>query len=178
MDIKQSTFESFTVYSCDDITSFIHIDINKPQTFYEKMFTHFFDETRLLNYTALYKKLAIFIDKENDVPIPPSLEPEILDVLKSEYQIVEEDGIKKIRLDKIGKIGEYIFSNFLSEYFKLECIIPKLNLITDPNMNVFGIDTLFYSPTNKLLLLGESKVSNSLDTASHLIFVNLSIASR
>lgn len=190
MDIKQSTFESFTVYSCDDITSFIHIDINKPQTFYEKMFTHFFDETRLLryaenksnlnfsttikNYTALYKKLAIFIDKENDVPIPPSLEPEILDVLKSEYQIVEEDGIKKIRLDKIGKIGEYIFSNFLSEYFKLECIIPKLNLITDPNMNVFGIDTLFYSPTNKLLLLGESKVSNSLDNGISLINQSLS----
>ena len=42
-------------------------------------------------------------------------------------------------------------------------------MITDKNMSVYGIDSLYYSPNEKLILLGESKVSKSLDNG---IFVN------
>lgn len=190
MSIIKKSFEGFTVYSDDERNSFIHVDINDSSKFYKNMFEYFFDEARLLryaenkanlsfsptqaNYATLYRKLALFIDKENDVVLHPSLEAELGDIIKEEYQIVEVDGTKKIRLDKIGKIGEYIFSNILSEYFGFECVIPKLNLTTDTNMSVFGIDTLFYAPTQKLILLGESKVSTSLDNGITLINKSLS----
>lgn len=154
------------------------------------MFEYFFDESRLLryienkasisfrpttaNFAALYKKLKIFIDKENDIQIPQNLEKNLLDIVSAEHTIIEENGIKKIRLDKIGKIGEYIFSNILSEYFGYQCIIPKLNMLTDYNMSIFGIDTLFYSHENKLILLGESKVSKSINNGIALINESLS----
>ena len=190
MALIKKSFDGFNVYSDDELNSFIHVDINDSSKFYKNMFGYFFDEARLLryaenksnltfsptqaNYAALYKKLALFIDKENDVVLPPNLETELGNVIKEEYQIIEVDGKKRIRLDKIGKIGEYIFSNLLSEFFGFECIIPKLNLTTDLNMSIFGIDTLFYAPTQKLILLGESKVSTSLDNGIALINKSLS----
>ncbi|MEQ8192657.1 MAG: Hachiman antiphage defense system protein HamA, partial [Candidatus Eremiobacterota bacterium] len=75
----------------------------------------------------------------------------------------------KVRLDKMGKIGEYIFCNLLSEYFGFDCIIPKVHLTTDPNMNVYGIDTLFYSYENDMILFGEAKLSKSLANGTGLI---------
>lgn len=190
MDIKKESFKDFEVYSCNDLKSFIHININDPNLFYTKLFEFFFDEDRLLryienkasitfeptasNYVALYKKLKIFIDKENCIELPENIEADVLKVVSAEHTIIEENGIKKIRLDKIGKIGEYIFSNILSEYFGYQCIIPKLNLLTDYNMSIFGIDTLFYSHECKMLLLGESKVSKSLKNGITLINKSLS----
>lgn len=190
MDIIKQNFNDFEVFSYDDCKSFVHINITNPRLFYSKMFEYFFDESRLLryienkasisfrpttaNFAALYKKLKIFIDKENDIQIPQNLEKNLLDIVSAEHTIIEENGIKKIRLDKIGKIGEYIFSNILSEYFGYQCIIPKLNMLTDYNMSIFGIDTLFYSHENKLLLLGESKVSKSINNGIALINESLS----
>ncbi|MDE6586360.1 MAG: DUF1837 domain-containing protein [Clostridia bacterium] len=183
MNIKKINFNDFIVFKCDECHSFFHIEI-KEEGFYEKMFDYFFDESRLLryienkvtisfkptlaNYVSLYKNLSKFIDEENCIPLP-KVEQEILDIINEEYKVVEENGEKKIRLDKIGKIGEYIFCNLLSEFFKFECIIPKLALLTDPNMNIYGIDTLFYSSQEKLILFGESKVSKSLDNGIALI---------
>lgn len=190
MDIIKQNFNDFEVFLYDDCKSFVHINITNPRLFYSKMFEYFFDESKLLryienkasisfrpttaNFAALYKKLKIFIDKENDIQIPQNLEKNLLDIVSAEHTIIEENGIKKIRLDKIGKIGEYIFSNILSEYFGYQCIIPKLNMLTDYNMSIFGIDTLFYSHENKLLLLGESKVSKSINNGIALINESLS----
>lgn len=190
MNIIKQNFNDFEVYKSDECSSFVHINISNPSLFYSKMFDYFFDESKLLryienktsisftptasNYVALYKKLQIFIDRENDIAYPASLETEILDIVTDEHTLVEENGVKKIRLDKIGKIGEYIFSNILSDYFGFQCVIPKLNILTDYNMSIFGIDTLFYSHESKLLLLGESKVSKSLHNGIALINKSLS----
>lgn len=190
MDIVKQIFNDFEVFLYDDCKSFVHINITTPKLFYSKMFEYFFNESRLLkyienkasisfqptpsNYAALYKKLKIFIDKENDIQIPENIEKNLLDIVSAEHTIIEENGIKKIRLDKIGKIGEYIFSNILSEYFGYQCIIPKLNMLTDYNMSIFGIDTLFYSQEEKLLLLGESKVSKSITNGIALVNESLS----
>lgn len=190
MDVIKQNFNDFEVFLYDDCKSFVHINITNPQLFYSKMFEYFFDESRLLryienkasisfqpttaNFAVLYKKLKIFIDKENDIQIPQNLEKNLLDIVSAEHTIIEENGVKKIRLDKIGKIGEYIFSNILSEYFGYQCIIPKLNMLTDYNMSIFGIDTLFYSHEKKLLLLGESKVSKSISNGVALINKSLS----
>ena len=190
MGVKKQTFNDFEVYSSDEYTSFVHINITNSKLFYSQMFEYFFDENRLLryienkasisfeptpaNYAALYKKLKIFIDKENHVELPKSIEKDLLSIISAEHTLIEQNGIKKIRLDKIGKIGEYIFSNILSEYFGYQCIIPKLNILTDYNMSIFGIDTLFYSHEDKLLLLGESKVSKSIENGIALINKSLS----
>ena len=190
MDILKESFNDFDVFSYSDCNSFVHINITDPQLFYSKMFEYFFDESRLLryienkasisfqptpaNFAALYRKLKIFIDKENDVQILQKIEDNLLDIVSAEHTLIEENGIKKIRLDKIGKIGEYIFSNLLSEYFGFQCIIPKLNMLSDYNMSIFGIDTLFYSHDKKLLLLGESKVSKSITNGVALINESLS----
>jgi len=190
MDVNVTSFNEFTVYTCDECANFTHININDGDFFYVKMFEYFFSEDRLLryienktsisfvpskaNYAALYKKLRIFIDKENDIPFPDTLEKEIIDVICDEHETIENNGVKEVRLDKIGKIGEYLFSNLLSEYFGFQCIIPKLNLLTDYNMSIFGIDTLFYSPEKKLILLGESKVSKSIANGITLINKSLS----
>lgn len=190
MEVKKQVFNDFEVYSCNECNSFVHINITNPKLFYSKMFEYFFDESRLLryienkasvsfeptaaNYATLYKKLKIFIDKENHIEFPQNIEQELMNVISAEHTVVDQGGIKKIRLDKIGKIGEYIFSNILSEYFGYQCIIPKLNMLTDYNMSIFGIDTLFYSHESKLLLLGESKVSKSIKNGIALINKSLS----
>lgn len=190
MKVEEQVFDVFNVYSCEEYNSFLHIDIHNSDAFYQKMFDYFFDESRLLrytenttcfsfvpskaNYATLYKKLQIFIDKENDYIAKTDLDKDILDVFLDEYTIETKKDKQVIRLDKIGKIGEYIFSNILSDFFGFNCIVPKLNLVTDNNMNVFGIDTLFYDPKEKLLLLGESKVSKSLDNGIALINKSLS----
>lgn len=190
MDVKKEIFNDFEVYSCGELNSFVHISITNSELFYAKMFEYFFDENRLLryienkasisfeptpaNYAALYKKLKIFIDRENNIEFPKNIEMDLLSIISAEHTIVEENGIKKIRLDKIGKIGEYIFSNILSEYFGYQCIIPKLNILTDYNMSIFGIDTLYYSHESKLLLLGESKVSKTIKNGIALINKSLS----
>lgn len=74
-----------------------------------------------------------------------------------------------MRRDKVGKIGEYIFHNILIDYFDSLCIVPKLNLTTNRNMSIYGIDVIFYNPSNNTLMFGESKVSKSLDNGISLV---------
>lgn len=187
--IEEKSFDQFIVKVCDDKHSFLHISLNE-EDFYNKLFEYFFDEKRLIryaennstlkfnptkeNFAELYRILKIFLDRENEIPVPNDIDEKLLDVIIDNYTVVDDNGVKKIRLDKVGKIGEYIFSNLLFDYFKFECIIPKLNLVTDRNMNVYGIDTLFYDADTKLLLLGESKVSKDLSGGIALINKSLS----
>ena len=189
LKIIEKNFNEFVVHISGENNCFVHVNINDEKIFYKKFFQYFFDEKRLLNYienktstifnptkgnyAQLYKTLRIFIDKENIISFPSDIEEEILNIIADEYSIIEKDGEKMIRLDKMGKIGEYIFSNILSEYFGYQCIIPKLNMLTDFNMNIYGIDVLFYSPQEKLLLLGESKVCK--DVKNGISMVNKSL---
>jgi len=189
--ITKSSFNNFIVHSSGDDHSVIHIDIADTLSFYQKMFDYFFDESRFLkyienktslifeptveNYVALYKRLSLYVDDENIGKLPTDLEIEVLKIIADEYTLEDKgNGNIEIRLDKIGKIGEYICCNLLSEYFGYNCVIPKANFITDRNMSVFGIDAVFYYPESKMLLFGESKVSKSLNNGVGLINKSLS----
>lgn len=182
----RDSYEKFHVYSLDDKYSFFHINIADTPAFYEGMYDYFFTEERLLkyienksyltfsptsiNFVSLYKHLGIYIDSENDEREIKSFEKDILEILKEEYQLKENKiGNLTIRLDKIGRMGEYIFNSILWDYFKFDCIIPKVHLTTDSNMSVYGIDSLFYSSQDNFLLFGESKLTNSIDNGVKLI---------
>lgn len=189
--IIQETFNCFNVYSSEGDHSILHVDIADTPSFYQKMFEYFFDESRFLqyienktslsfeptveNYVSLYKRLSLYVDDENIHKIPLDIEDEVIKILAEEYTIEDKgNGNIEVRLDKIGKIGEYLFCNLLSEYFGFCCVIPKANFITDRNMSVFGIDAVFYCPEDKMILFGESKVSNSLKNGVALINKSLS----
>ena len=185
MKIELEKYEEFDVYKSNDCLEFIHINIKDGKTFYKKLFNYFFSENKLLryienntklkftptkdNYNILFKKLSIFIDKENEIEYPQNLDLKIKAIINEEYMIENTLDNKKIRLDKIGKIGEYIFNSILFDYFKLNCVIPKLNLITNRNMSVYGIDSIFYSIEKNYILFGESKVTNNLSNGISLI---------
>ena len=118
----------------------------------------------------MFKHLGHYIDDYNQEILPEKIEEEVLRILADEYQLNDAgDGRLHVRLDKIGKRGEYIFCNLLSEYFGFDCIIPKVHLTTDFNMSVFGIDALFYSTQNDMILFGESKLSKSLENGIGLL---------
>ncbi|GAB6152570.1 hypothetical protein JCM17380_13200 [Desulfosporosinus burensis] len=184
--LKTGKFNEFTVHTLNEQSTFLHINLADSHNFYRGLFDYFFDETRLLryaenkmnlhfepmvkNYVTLFKHLGLYIDDYNIEKIPASIENEVLLILSDEYELEDTgDGYLKVRLDKMGKIGEYIFCNLLSEYFGFDCIIPKVHLTTDPNMNVYGIDTLFYSHESDMILFGESKLSKSLSNGTGLI---------
>ncbi|MFT9497499.1 MULTISPECIES: Hachiman antiphage defense system protein HamA [Thermotaleaceae] len=188
--IVKECFKCFNIYSYKDNYSFIHVEIQDAYGFYEGLFRFFFNEDSLLryaehkanikftpgiiNYATLFKHLRTYIDDINIEKDISELEEAIVDLLKKEMSCVEKDGKIYVRLDKIGKIGEYMFCCLLSEYFHFDCIIPKVHLQTDTNMSVYGIDTLFYSEKENLLLFGESKVSISLSNGIQLIKKSLS----
>lgn len=178
-------FNDFNVYCVDRKNIFVHINLS-DSTFYKGFAKYFLDESRLLryaenktnlkfvsekrNYVTLFKHLGYYIDSYNEERLSGEMEEEVLQILADEYQLSDsDDGKLQVRLDKIGKIGEYIFCNLLSEYFGFDCIIPKVHLTTDFNMSVFGIDTLFYSSEDDMILFGESKLSKSLQNGIGLI---------
>jgi hypothetical protein len=126
------------------------------------MFDYFFSEQRLLNYlenksslryeptpanyASFYQHLQLYIDSENLIMDISNFDTEIQNILKEEHeQVGNTTGNLIIRQDKIGRRGEYIFYSVLAEYFKFDCIIPKVHLTTDRNMSVYGIDSVFYS---------------------------------
>lgn len=183
--ITSQQFNDFNVFSLDDSNIFIHINLTED-SFYNGFVKYFLDESRILryaenkaslaftpskrNYATLYKHLGYYIDEYNLEKLPATIEEEVIKILADEYQLNDPgDGNLQVRLDKIGKIGEYLFCNLLSEYFNFNCIIPKVHLTTDFNMSIYGIDTLFYSTENDMILLGESKFSKSLKNGIGLI---------
>lgn len=189
--VSSEAFNNFTVFHVDEKTSFIHIDLANDFAFYKGLFDYFFSENRILsyaenkvglaftpsrkNYVTLFKHLGYYIDDSNIELLPEDIEIEVLHILADEYGLNDDGaGHLHVRLDKIGKIGEYIFCNLLSEYFGFNCIIPKVHLTTDSNMSVYGIDALFYSVEKDMILFGESKLSKSLSNGVGLLNKSLS----
>lgn len=184
-DICTQTFDCFQVYLLDDSYSFFHIEIEDNTTFYEKLFEYFFSENKLIKYcehtsnikftpsakhfAILYRHLKTYIDDFNLTKDISDLDNLLISILDEEFTLEEEEGKKLVRLDKTGKIGEYLFCCLLSNYFNFDCIIPKVHLQTDYNMSVYGIDALYYSEESNLLLFGESKVTIKLDNGINLI---------
>lgn len=185
VDMVKECFDCFNVYSYKEYYSFFHIEIQDTPKFYESLFEFFFNEDKLIryaehkanikfsasitNYVSLFKHLQTYIDDINIERDISELEEAFINLLKEEMDCIEKDGKIYIRLDKIGKIGEYIFCCLLYDYFHFDCIIPKVHLQTDSNMNVYGIDTLYFSEKDNLLLFGESKVSINLKNGIQLI---------
>lgn len=179
-------YEKFIVHQLDDNYSMIHIEIKDNKEFYKSLFNCFFTEDKLIkyaenkfnlkfspnkvNFTILYKHLKIYLDDFNREQYTlEEIEEEMVKILNEEYTIENKDGKLKVRIDKIGKIGEYIFTCILSEYFKFQCILPKVHLQTSYNMSIYGIDTLFYSEDKKMILFGESKVTKNIENGINLI---------
>jgi len=187
--IETEIFDCFNVHKCQDCFSFVHIEIEDKPLFYEKMFDYFFSEDKILkycenstsikftpstrDYVTLHKHLRTYIDSENLEKEASELDEILSSVLREEGSLEDKDGKKIVRLDKMGKIGEYIFCCLLSDYFHFDCIIPKVHYQTDYNMSIFGIDALYYSQDNDLLLFGESKMTLSLDNGVKLINASL-----
>lgn len=185
VNLVKEAYECFDVYKDEEYHAFIHISIDKREKFYKGIFENFFKDEKLLryaehksnlhfeptqeNYCTLYMHLLTYLDEENIEKGVDELSDIVKEVLLDEDEIEEKDGKLYIRKDKIGKIGEYIFSCILYDYYKFDCIIPKVLLGTDPNMNVFGIDALFYSMKDNLLMFGEAKFSKRLDNGIKLI---------
>ena len=183
--LVKEEYDCFDVYKDGDYHTFIHISVNKKEKLYRGIFEYFFDEQKLLryaehktnlhfeptqkNYCTLFTHLLTYLDEENIEKSVDELSNIVKEVLLDEEEVEEKDGKLYIRKDKIGKIGEYIFSCILYDYYKFDCIIPKILLGTDPNMNVYGIDALFYSEKNNLLMFGEAKFSKKLDNGIKLI---------
>ena len=149
--VTSQHFNDFNVFSLDDSSVFIHINLTED-SFYKGFVKYFLDESRILryaenkanltftpskrNYVTLYKHLGYYIDEYNLEKLPVTIEEEVIKILADEYQLNDlGDGNLQVRLDKIGKIGEYLFCNLLSEYFNFNCIIPKVHLTTDFNMS-------------------------------------------
>lgn len=186
-------FEDFSVHTKGNRYCFLHCHINDRKVFYNEFFDCFFDEERLLKYfennrkftftpmvrkSKLFLHLNSFLDTENNEIILEDLEAELVKILERNYNDDEKlDLVKKsktsdkvrIRNDKIGKLGEFVFSIILSEYYGFDCIIPKLKSVSNKNMSIFGIDTLFYSDLDNMILFGESKISISLIDGIKLI---------
>lgn len=183
--MTKKNFDCFTVYEEDNNNVFIHIEMKDEETFYEKLFEYFFSEEKLLKYcennkhisftpspkayTILYRHLRSYIDSEKEKMSLPIFSQEIEQILAIEEIVTYEQGERVARKDKIGKIGEYLFNCLLNDYFDFDCILPKIHLQTDYNMSVYGIDSLFYSKQNAMLLFGESKFSISIKNGITLI---------
>lgn len=180
--MKVLSFNNFTIYKNDDKNIFIHIDIDS-EDFYKNLLSYFFDESKLLqyifnktnisfspdneNFIKLYKKINNFIDEENVIIDINDLKDELKNYI--DWENYDEDTLLKLRRDKVGKVGEYIFHHLLVDYFQTLCIVPKLNLLTNRNMSIYGIDVIFYNPNDNTLMFGESKVSKNLDIGINLI---------
>lgn len=183
--MKKQFFDDFTVYVENEGHVFIDINISDENQLYASMFNYFFSEEKLLRYcenkknikfepstkayTILYRQLKNYLDSENERMSLPVFEKEIEDILCIEGIVSYEEGERIAKKDKIGKIGEYFFACLLMDFFKFDCIIPKIHLQTDYNMSVYGIDSLFYSGKDEMLLFGESKFSVTLDNGINLI---------
>lgn len=156
-------FERFEVTNIGDEFIFVSPNLDDLDLLSSDLFSYFFEEGRLYkyfqcleensffkpeksNYAALYRNLSYFFD-DDDEPIAN---------------------------EKAGKTGEYFLSILLMEYFGFDCILPKLIYITDQDMPVYGIDTLFYSSYLDLFVFGEAKFTKNLHIGIELINKSLS----
>lgn len=183
--IHEEKFEEFTVYRSDPSNIFLYVNFSDPDRFMDGLSDYVLSETNLLNYAnimsstafsptlanykKLYSTLETFLNAEMELLMFDNVSNEVRDTLGDEYTLVNKNGETLIQKDKIGKIGEYVFHILLTQYFKVNCIIPKFRCTTDRNMSVFGIDALFFDPVERIIYFGESKVCKTIDNAITLV---------
>lgn len=184
-NIKVSRYNNFDVYEFEKDHTFIFADFPNKGSFLEGLSEFVLSEDNLLNYAKrtskinfsptvknykrLYDNIGIFLNAELETLSVNDLSQELVNVLGEEYDLFNVDGELTIQNDKIGKIGEYIFHILLTQYFRLECVIPKFKCITDRNMSVFGIDSLFFDSESKRIYFGESKFSKRINNGITLV---------
>lgn len=178
-------FDGFDVYKIEEGHSFVYANFNNEDKFIAGLVDYLFSENNLLNhacrianftfiaepkqYAVLYKNISVFLNDELERVELGEVSDDIMDVIKDEYSLITNNGKIKIQSDKIGKIGEYAFHILLTKYFNLSCILPKFRCVTNRNMSVFGIDTLFLDIDNKIIYFGESKFSVKLENGIRLL---------
>lgn len=183
--IHEEKFGQFTVYRSDVSHAFLYVNFSDPDRFMDSFSDYILSEVNLLNYAntmspivfkptlanykKLYSTLETFLNAELELLTFDNVSNEVKNTLGDEYTFVNKDGETLIQKDKIGKIGEYIFHVLLTQYFKVNCIIPKFRCTTDRNMSVFGIDALFFDPVERIIYFGESKVCKTIDNAITLV---------
>ena len=183
--IFEEKFGQFTVYRSDVSHAFLYVNFSDPDRFMDGLSDYVLSEANLLNYAntmsptaftptlanykRLYSTLETFLNAELELLTFDNVSNEIKDTLGDEYTFANKDGETLIQKDKIGKIGEYIFHVLLTQYFRVNCIIPKFRCATDRNMSVFGIDALFFDPAERINYFGESKVCKTIDNAITLV---------
>lgn len=183
--ILEEKFEQFTVYRCGVSSIFLYVNFFEPDRFMDGLSDYVLSEKNLLNYAntlspttftptllnykKLYSTLETFLNAKLELLTFDKVSNEVRNTLSDEYTFTNKDGETLIQKDKIGKIGEYIFHILLTQYFKVNCIIPKFRCITDRNMSVFGIDALFFNPADRIIYFGESKVCKTIDNAITLV---------
>lgn len=189
-NIIKNKFKNFDVYCYDDNHSFIYADLGDKQKFLEGITDFILCEDNLLNYARriskiefkatkkhyvkLYHNIGLFLNNELEELKVDNFTDELITVLGEEYSLIDCDGELIVQKDKVGKIGEYIFHILLTDFFALDCIIPKFKCITDRNMSVFGIDTLYLDSVNRIIYFGESKFCKSINNG--IILVNKSLS--
>lgn len=181
--ITSQKYDKFTVYNDTEAYQFQFITINE-ESFFEDFSKYILDfskikkhaninlgineEFSLQDYNNIYNRLLSFVDFERIFDVT-SIDDSIVGILDKE--LIKEE---KIRRDKWGRIGEYIFNIILDSYFNLDCIIRKFTLNTSRNVSVYGIDTVHCSLKDKTLFFGESKMVDNIDNGILLIEKSLS----
>ena len=182
--IEICKYDDFDVYSINEGHSFVYANFNDENKFIDGLTDYLFSEDNLLNYAhrtskvaftgeikqwvRLYHNISIFLNSKLETLEIGDVTEELKNILGEEYKLIDVNGELKVQKDKVGKIGEYAFHILLTNYFQLDCIVPKFRCTTDRNMSVFGIDTLFLDTRNKILYFGESKFSKNIESGIKL----------
>ena len=185
ISIEKTSFECFDVYTSGEGNSFVYAEFRSEEAFINGLVNYIFKETNLLNfakrnnkidftgterqYARLYHNISLFLNRELETLEIGNVSDTEKRVIEQEYNLIDTNGELKVQNDKVGKIGEYIFHLLLNEYYGLECVLPKFQCMTDRNMSVFGIDTLFLDVDEKTLFFGESKFCKTIDNGIVLI---------
>lgn len=184
-NIKVNKFDCFDVYSLNEGNSFIYAEFKDTESFIDGLVEYIFNEDNLLNYAKrtsrinfsgtprqyvkLYNNISMFLNAKLEQMVYDEISDELMTILNEEYDLIDDNGKLIIQNDKVGKIGEYTFHLILTNYFYLDCILPKFKCTTDRNMSVFGIDTLFLDTKNKIIYFGESKFCKDIENGITLI---------
>lgn len=190
-DISRSEFFDYAVYSIGNCHSFVHAQLDNSDNLYRNLSLFFLDENRLIQYVEndravrfnqtpthvaeMYKRLSLFAAKPSSLVVPRELSEGARLAVESEFELMDQGFNNCVAMQPaIGRLGEYFLHVFLSEYFQLDCVVPKIDLTTDPNMSVFGIDSLFFSADKSMIYFGEAKFSKALTSGVSLLRESLS----
>ena len=153
---------SFDVEVIGDNYVFMSLNIGNIEALAKDTFNFFFSNKNLLSYFEAWDYSFFFNPTEINYAS-----------LFRDLSYFFNDDTKPTSKEKAGKIGEYYFSTLLLSYFNYDCVFPKISVVTDNDMPVYGIDTLFYSPVQDSLLLGEAKFTSDLSSGISLINTSL-----